>query len=569
MPQNLFTADEREVREFSAQLTDCLIQRGKFPSDFSAHLMSAYALFKAQSASPDSMPAFKSMLASIKGSDLVRYSIADSVEDCWDALRLIYGAYNTKTIAAFILSADLSVSLSRGYSVTPGSVTALALELLEIDDRDSVADFGAGGGGFLVSAFRNNTNAHYYGVEIQNELAAVAAIRAELLGHNVTAEQGNMFSLINSKQQFNKIFANYPFGVKIMNDIEQFIERLDYKPPKCRSSDWIFNLLLLEKLSEQGRAIGVMTCGACFNGADREMREFFVKNGFIEAMIALPDHMFSEINIPTEMVVLSKGNEAIRIVDAAGLCKKGRRQSEFTDEHIRGIAAALKTDSEYSRLVSPADLENDGYNLDPARHLEKPIKINDGVCFGAVIKNITRGAQLNADALDELSSNEPTNYRYLMLRDIQDGLISDQLPFLKYIEARWEKHCVSPGNLVISKNGAPFKVAVIGELGEKSVLANGNLYVIELDETKIKPYYLKAFFESELGIKTLNNIAVGTAMPVIQVEALKSISIPCPSLAEQSEIEKHYIQSVETIRNLKNQLASALEQSKSFFKESD
>jgi len=568
MSQKHFIADERKVREFSTQLTNYLVERGKFPNDYVAVMASAYALFRAQSDSPDNMPSFKTMLASIKDSDLIRFTIANVVEDCWDALRLIYGVYSTKTIAAFILRTDISVG-QRRFPITPSSVTTLALELLKIGDNDMVADFGAGCGGFLISAYKDNSNASYYGVEILDELAAIAAIRAKLLGCNVTVEQGNMFFVINEERKFNKVFSNYPFSLKNINESVLSIDGLASKLPKSRSSDWTFNLLLLRSLHDNGKAIGIMTCGACFNGADRGMREFFVKNGFIEAVIALPDRIFVETNISTVMIILSKGNSSIRVVDATKLCKKGRRQSEFTDEHIRKIVSALNSDADYSRLVSFADFKDDGYNLDPTKRFEKPVKIKNGIPFGNVIKNITRGAQLNADILDEITSDEPTNYQYLMLRDIQDGIISDQLPFLKYIEARLRKYCISSGNLVLSKNGAPFKVAVVGEMNDKSILANGNLYVIELDETKIKPYYLKAFFDSEIGTKALSSIAVGTAMPVIQVEALKSIIIPCPPLDEQGEPEMRYLQNIETIRTLKAQLASALEASKNFFMEGD
>jgi type I restriction enzyme M protein len=553
--------------EFSGQLANCLAECGNPRNDYSANLMAAYALFIAQSESPDAMPPFRSILTGVRNNALIQYSIANTVADCWDALRAIYGLYDTGTIADFILNADLSVG-SRRYPVTPGSIIALALEILNIGGGDAVADFGTGYGGFLVSAFKENSGADYYGIEIQNELAAIAAIRAELLGRNVAVEQGNMFSP-KEKRQFSKIFANYPFGIRNVNESADFLDHLGYKLPKGRSSDWVFNLLLLESLRAGGKAAGIMTCGACFNGADREMREFFVRSGFVEAMIALPEHIFVETSVPTEMIILSRGNATIRMVDASNLCKKIRRQSEFTDEHIREIVFALRNDTDFSRLVSPADLEDGGYNLDPTKRFEKPVQIQNGIRFGDVIRGVTRAAQLNADTLDEISSNEPTDYQYLMPRDIQDGIINSRLPFLKSIEAPLEKHCISPGNLLVSKNGAPFKVAVVEETGGKSILANGNLYVVELDETRIKPYYLKAFFESEIGTRTLNSIAVGTAMPVIQVETLKSVIIPCPSLQEQGELEKRYLQSVETIRALKGQLVSAIELSRNFFKEGD
>jgi type I restriction enzyme M protein len=108
------------------------------------------------------------------------------------------------------------------------------------------------------------------------------------------------------------------------------------------------------------------------------------------------------------MIILSKGNSSIRIVDAAKWCKKGRRQSEFTDEHIQKIVAALKCYSENSRAVIPNELVNDDYNLDPAKRLEKPVNISSAISFVDVIKNITRGSQLNADTLDEISSSDPT-----------------------------------------------------------------------------------------------------------------------------------------------------------------
>ncbi|MDR1536486.1 MAG: N-6 DNA methylase [Clostridiales bacterium] len=568
MTQNFIIASERKVGEFAEQLAACLKGCGKLPNDYSAHMMSAYALHRAQSDSPDSMPAFKAMLESIKGDGLIRRSVAAGAADCWEALKPLYGVYSQKTLAAYILNAEEAADPRRECPATPDSVAALALELMKISDYDAVADFGAGAGGFLVSAFKENGNAAYYGIEINGEMAAIAAVRAELLGPAVTVEQGNMFSLGGGSRKFNKIFSNYPFGFNGIKECEPFVGQLKYRLPKYRSMDWIYNLLLLESLSAGGKAIAVMTSGACINGADREMRELFVKSGFIEAIIALPPRMFPETNVSTEMVVLSKGNACVKLVDAKKWHKNGRRQSEFTDGDIRKIAAALKTDSECGRTAAPAELERLGFILDPAKHLEKPVEIANGVPFGDVIKRITRGAQLSAEALDELSSSEPTGFQYLMLRDIQDGMISGKLPYLKRIEPRLEKYCVSQGNLLLSKNGSPFRAAVVGDLSGKAVLANGNLYVIELDESRVKPHYLKAFFESVAGMKALNGIAVGTAMPMLQIEALKSIIIPCPPLDEQEALEKRYLESVEAISSLRGQLASAIKASRSVFKES-
>ena len=566
MLQSNSSSKNKKVSEFSTQLTSSLTKFGKFTNDYAINKMVAYALYKAQSIFPDTIPAFSELISNISTNELIRFSIENTVEDYWDDLQVIYNRFNIETIVRFILSNETSVE-PKLFSATPSSVTELALEILNIKDGDTVADFGTGYGSFFVNAYRKNVNAHYYAIDINSNLATIAAIKAELLSQNIVVEQGNMFAISNHPNKFDKVFSNYPFGMRISYEVETFLETLNYIPPKSRSSDWIFNLLLIESLKTSGKAIGIMTSGACFNSADREMREFFVKNGYIEAIIALPDRLFADTNIATEMIVLSKGNKSIRMVDASKLSQKGRRQSELTGEHIQKIIKALDENNEYSHLVSPENLIDEGYNLDPTKRLIKPVKIENGIKFSEVINNITRGAQLNAETLDGITSSKPTNFQYLMLRDIQDGLINEKLPYLNNIEKRLEKYCISPGNLVMSKNGAPFKVAIAGETKGKSILANGNLYVIELDESKIRPYYLKAFFESEIGTTTLSSIAVGTAMPVIQVEALKSITIPCPPIEEQIKIEAQYLQNIDFIRTLKNQLSSAIETSKTFFAE--
>ena len=56
-----------------------------------------------------------------------------------------------------------------------------------------------------------------------------------------------------------------------------------------------------------------------------------------------------------------------------------------------------------------------------------------------------------------------------------------------------EKYCIKNNSLVISKNGAPVKIAVASVEEGRKILANGNLYVIELDETKVNPYFVKDY----------------------------------------------------------------------------
>ena len=128
-----------------------------------------------------------------------------------------------------------------------------------------------------------------------------------------------------------------------------------------------------------------------------------------------------------------------------------------------------------------------------------------------------------------------------MLANIKDGIIDKDLPYIREIDSKNEKYCLTDRCLIISKNGYPYKVAVAEVNKNQKIMANGNLYLIELDEQKINPYYMAAYFGSEKGIAALKSITVGATIPNIGVEQLKNLIIPVPSLEKQQEIADKYL----------------------------
>lgn len=118
-----------------------------------------------------------------------------------------------------------------------------------------------------------------------------------------------------------------------------------------------------------------------------------------------------------------------------------------------------------------------------------------------------------------MASETPTDCQYLMLANIQRGQIDDNLPYIKGIQNNQRKYCLKDRALILSKNGTPFKIAVAKTRPGQTILANGNLYIIEIDEEKADPYFVKAFLESEKGAALLKSITVGATIPNIGVEA--------------------------------------------------
>ena len=132
----------------------------------------------------------------------------------------------------------------------------------------------------------------------------------------------------------------YPFKIRLRNlgSEDEYINRLIDKYQglgKATSSDWAFNALVCELLSNEGKAIGIMTNGSTWNSIDTPMRKQFVEEGLIECVIALPPKIFEFTAISTSLVVFSKGNKSVRIVDASKLCQQGRRYNEFSGATVR------------------------------------------------------------------------------------------------------------------------------------------------------------------------------------------------------------------------------------------
>ena len=123
-------------------------------------------------------------------------------------------------------------------------------------------------------------------------------------------------------------------------------------------------------------------------------------------------------------------------------------------------------------------------------------------------------------------------------------------------------------NLILSKNGAPFKIAVAEVKEGQHILANGNLYVMTVDEAKADPYYLKAYLESEEGVAALKRITVGSTIPNIGVEQLKKLLIPLPPLEEQRKIADEYRACIADLKLLQRKTAKVLDRMNHIYKTS-
>lgn len=466
--------------------------------------------------------------------------------------------FSPEELKEFILNFDAAEYFGKfaGEHSTPKSVCDLACAVLGIDEGDSVADLGCGFGSFLVDAAITANPSYLFGVDLNPEALDITKLKLSLLDVDSEVELGDMLD-ISPDKKFDKVFANYPFGMRTqflkMGRDALYLDVMlgETNMGRPSSADWVFNYAAFNLLSEDGRAVSLGASGAMFNGGDVKARKYFVDNNMIQAVIALPGKMFANTGIPTTMVVLGKNDGDIRMVDATDLATPGRRWNILDAESIETILERLNSDGESSRLVTKEEFGQAEYRLDPQRYLGRDLELENPVKFGSVIESVERGATFRAAELDKMETAEDTGFKYLKLADISDGIISTDLTNLVALDDSSKKQWLQTGDIVFSKNGAPFKVAVADVAEGETILANGNLYIVRVDKEKVDPYFIAAFFSSNVGKEALALMTVGTSIPNLPLRNLKDIQIPLLPMDVQNEIAERYQASLDEIEVLR------------------
>jgi len=486
----------------------------------------------------------------------------------WDIVLRLKAEYPAQQFIALLLLENDATTMRdiKGFNTSALSVTVLAKKLLDVKPNEAVADLCCGYGTFIVRSFFDEPHAKYIGIELNSASKAIAKMRSDIIGSNITILSDDVMTY-EAEHKFDKIFSDPPYNLKTFN-VEnasnrplQFLNQAIPGLSRRYSSNWLFATAVMNNLAENGKAVVCVTPNAVFGTVDVDVRQYFVENGFLEAVIALPPNLLEGTSIPILLLVLSHGNTKVSFVAASEVMTAGRRKNSLSDSNISTIIDSIAKDTKISKVITNEQISENNYELHPSRYITKSPDIINGVQFGSVINNIIRGAQIKADELDKLVTDKNTGIRYIMLNDIQDGIVSDELPSFKELSSQYEKYCIGKeGAFIMSKAGPVFKAAFIQSDDEK-ILVNGNMYIIRLND-KINPIFLKAFIESEVGQTQLRSLCTGTALPTISADSVRKVIIPLPDSDIQNSIADQYIKKLEEIKQLKEKLNRANEERK-------
>lgn len=455
-----------------------------------------------------------------------------------------------------------------GISGTPWGVAYLGTHILNIQEKDVVADMCSGVGNFLFCAANNYDSQKYYGVEINAEAKAICSIIAEINNFDVEIFNTDVFKL-EQTFKFNKGFCEAPINMKF-----NLLESEYRKYPEIyniNSGDSMFMMCGIEHLEDNGTFVFIEPTGFLTSTAHYEMRKYLVEQGYLSAVIQLPKRLLSYSSVSITMIVISKDkHDSVMFVNAESYFTKSRLgRNELSTDNIEDIYNLYLDESENSKKVTFDAIRVMDYNITPIKYLKKcRIDFGDEVPYEKLgsMCEISRGLQVSASELDDLSSIMETDYQYLGLSSIENNTIPKDLPYITELGPKAMKYTLKENDLVLPMAiTSPLKCAIAKDLNNKTILVASNLYIIRFNTKLILPGFVKALFESDKTYKLLQSFSSGSVMQSLSVELLNDIEIPIPSIEEQEKILAQYSEIEEEEKALISKLNSLSEVKRTYF----
>lgn len=544
--------------------------------------------------------------------------------------------FNEDELLAFILFAfDFNYYLKKEKKILmsplPNSLSKLSFKLLDIKDNDYVLNFYSELGNFAIESFLNSPSINIRGIEDFFLTRNISILKASLISDNIKFSDitPNYFEEVefedieidscievfrikpafeySPKQKVDKIFSNlalisnYFFNSLYISEFYQYNKRGKeevteiYKRYLCNdlkilneivenaSLEWLSYIKIVEEqLKDEGKALSLVESEILYDYNNNEkIREYFIKKGYIEAIILLPENIMFDVNASLALIVFSKGNKKIRFVDASNFGKtkkiKEKNITILRDSDVDEIISLLNNDTN-SKVAISKEIKNfsENYynlgvdiNIDPSS-IDPSKKTIRGIPLKKLIKNIMRGSQISSEELEEYRATEKTSNIYLSISDINDGIIDFKNieTYLKNIPENQEKFLVKNEYILLSKYGKSPKLAIVKNLGEEKVIASGNLIIIEVDEKEIDPYYLAALFSSKKGIKILKEAysIKDKENATLSIKKLKELRIPIPSEEIYIEIALKYERILNKINKNKLELKELIDSKEEILK---
>lgn len=301
-----------------------------------------------------------------------------------------------------------------GDFYTPRDVIRLMVRILKPTPGMSVYDPTCGSGGMLIISREfveqsggDPTNLRLCGQV--NDASAWSICKLNMLLHDVPSADIQLADTLlhpahreaGELERFDRVIANPPFSQNYSRGEMEFPERFRWGwcPTSGKKADLMFAQHMLAVCRDQRKIDGeetrgmvatVMPHGVLFRGGEeKKIRQRFLQEDLIEAVIGLPQNLFYGAGIPACILVMRPNlsgeylnpnkPEARRgrvlFINADAEFHAGRAQNHLRPEHIEKIVSAFEHYEDipgYARVVALEEIANpaNDWNLNIRRYVD-------------------------------------------------------------------------------------------------------------------------------------------------------------------------------------------------------
>ena len=466
----------------------------------------------------------------------VKAFLVSHLSEHWKEYQQTAGGYDEDSLVDFFSNeATLMLMDSRHDFSTHPVIDQLCAGLLEIAEGNTVVDLNCGIGKFVRKAWFSLWNAtgsdeglSVVGYSRDAEFAALTYILCNVTG--VGAEVVAQSIFISHPKRYDRIVLIPPFGmetraINIPMTQRVLAERFENFPElRLSSADWVFAARAASLLSPGGRAVVAMPVHALNGTQSQVYREFLVRNQLIEAVIAIPRGFLNGTTVGFAIVVMREGCREIKFINGE------EYQTSVEGARLLDVPRLLK---DYHALndydaVTTKTLDavyTCDCNLMPDFYLGEDLAYVNSRPFGELVKEIRRGAKLPVSEWKDFEGDSNSIVKKVAFKNFSDGLVDEILPGLSEVPPGAKDAVLETGDLLVSRMGFPFKIAVVEHRAE-TLVADENVWIVRMGGNRTLAYYLRAYLESERGSKWLSRMSAGATLRTISAKNIGKIPVP-------------------------------------------
>ena len=431
---------------------------------------------------------------------------------------------------------------------TPESVVNLVLALANshIKEKRRFIDMTCSSGSFLLKAAKEYEFVE--GVEINKENALIAKMR--LFANEISGEIRNCNCFEDSwhhqavSLKSNLVFSEFPWKMIVKDHYQKEImfncnaNRFVLGPTS--TTDYFFMSAMMNYLNQDGIAITVVPLSTLSNLSDSRVREHLVERGFVKEVIALPSNIFGRTNVATALVVFGlQKTDKIAFFDGSSYYRQEKRWINVIDVE-RLLVDFNRAKEQETCFFNAEEMAKHDFSLSPLHYLNKVESIIPQSAELVSAAEIFTGWQVPSAKLETIHRTDGSGVQLLQMSNVENGIISTKLERYDIPQTTIEKFKVEKGDVVISTKSLRVKSAVVDIDTDEPVVASGSIMVIRPKARILDPYYLVAYFESDLGKQALELYQTGSVIPNLSINNVKKLPIPLLDYSRQLKIGSEY-----------------------------